>query len=209
MSGSKLVLVGDPHQLRAVGADGLFPVLAADANALDTVRRFTNPVGSRRVTPAPHGNPTCIDTYLAHDRIATSDDPIGDALQQWTTGRADGADVLVFAVDRATVNDFNHAARPRNRHRVLNHRPRRKAPAPDKSPSPPAQPHTPTSRRAGSPSHRSSIKAPLTAPGWAAAPPEPAINSREGPADHYPLTDSPKGAIVSETPALAASADLT
>ena len=109
-SGSKLVLVGDPNQLGAVGAGGLFPLLAADTAALDTVHRFANPWEAAASLKLRTGDPSCANEYLAHDRITASDDPIGDALEQWTATRADGADVLVVAVDRATVDDFNHAA---------------------------------------------------------------------------------------------------
>jgi hypothetical protein len=69
--GWRLVLVGDPRQLQAVGRGGLLPEIARIVTPieLDTIHRFTQPWEAAASLQLRHGNPTVLDTYEAHGRI--------------------------------------------------------------------------------------------------------------------------------------------
>jgi conjugative relaxase-like TrwC/TraI family protein len=118
-SRSKLVLVGDDHQLGSVGAGGLFPLLAADqrAAALTTVRRFTEEWEADASLQLRTGDPACVPAYLDHGRITVGreDEMVAAALEQWQAARASGQRVLVVAADHHTVDDFNQLAQAARR----------------------------------------------------------------------------------------------
>ena len=61
--GSKVVLVGDPHQLGAVGPGGIFRTLVADhgAHELETVRRFHHAWEAAASLHLREGNPAILD----------------------------------------------------------------------------------------------------------------------------------------------------
>ena len=67
----RLALVGDPHQLHAVGRGGMFAELCATGRTieLDTIHRFHNPWEAAASLKLRHGDPTGLDAYAAHDRI--------------------------------------------------------------------------------------------------------------------------------------------
>jgi hypothetical protein len=72
-TGSKLVLVGDPAQISAVEAGGMFCALVRDrdgrAPELSDVRRFTHDWEKKASVELRGGSPEVIDTYGAHGRI--------------------------------------------------------------------------------------------------------------------------------------------
>jgi conjugative relaxase-like TrwC/TraI family protein len=67
----RLVLVGDPHQLQAVGRGGMFAELCAQGRTieLDTIHRFTNTWEADASLKIRSGDPTGLLPYLEHDRI--------------------------------------------------------------------------------------------------------------------------------------------
>jgi conjugative relaxase-like TrwC/TraI family protein len=104
----KAVLVGDPAQLGAVEAGGLFRLLATDANTLElsNVRRFTHtwePDTSMRLR---WGHADAIDIYDEHGRIVGGDrTELEDAsMRHWQRLRAAGQSLIITATDRATVS---------------------------------------------------------------------------------------------------------
>ena len=67
----RLALIGDPHQLHAVGRGGMFAELCATGRVieLDTIHRFHNQWEAAASLKLRHGDPTGLDAYAAHDRI--------------------------------------------------------------------------------------------------------------------------------------------
>lgn len=120
-SGAKVVLVGDPAQLSAVGAGGAFAMLArarTDPPTLEHVHRFKNRDGSENTAEAAasmrlrDGDPRALDYYSGCGRIHTADD--GDVLRQahaaWKADRAKGLRSILIAADNATVTALNRIA---------------------------------------------------------------------------------------------------
>jgi ATP-dependent exoDNAse (exonuclease V) alpha subunit len=70
---AKLVLVGDPQQLGAVEAGGLFRLLAADSKAaeLTGIHRFNYPWEAEATRRLRAQDPSVIDTYERHHRITS------------------------------------------------------------------------------------------------------------------------------------------
>ncbi len=107
-AGAKLVLVGDPAQLGAVGAGGLFRTLAHDTRAveLDTLRRFREPWEAHALLRLRAKDSAVIATYDERGRIthAGAEDAVEAALARWAECRAQGKAVLVMAGDHDTVD---------------------------------------------------------------------------------------------------------
>ena len=105
--GAKLVLVGDPHQLGAVGPGGLFRTLVEDhgAHELETVRRFAHAWEAAASLRLRSRDPSVLAAYVAHDRIAEgSRAAMADAAPHaWRQGRAHRADVPLMAGGKATT----------------------------------------------------------------------------------------------------------
>src|SRR5207244_828684 len=74
-AGGKLVLVGDHAQLDAIGAGGLFRLLAHDTDAaqLDIVRRFHEPWERQASLALRERHPDALTSYLEHDRVSGGD----------------------------------------------------------------------------------------------------------------------------------------
>ena len=68
---AKLVLVGDPHQLGAVGPGGIFRTLVSDhgAHELETVRRFDHAWEAAASLRLRARDPRILQVYLRHGRI--------------------------------------------------------------------------------------------------------------------------------------------
>jgi conjugative relaxase-like TrwC/TraI family protein len=121
-SGAKVLLVGDPAQLGAVGVGGAFAMLVAahtDAPELAQVRRFVHTDGTPNRAEAEaskllrSGNLRALAYYRSHGRIHTPPpgaDPIVAAYAAWRTDKEQGLDALLIAVDNATVTALNHKA---------------------------------------------------------------------------------------------------
>jgi ATP-dependent exoDNAse (exonuclease V) alpha subunit len=67
----RLVLIGDPHQLQAVGRGGMFAELCREGHPieLEHVHRFTNPWEARASLHLRTGDIRALDSYELHDRI--------------------------------------------------------------------------------------------------------------------------------------------
>jgi conjugative relaxase-like TrwC/TraI family protein len=121
-SGAKVVLVGDPAQLPAVGAGGAFAMLTharPDPPTLEHIRRFKNPDGSDNGAEAAasiglrDGDPHALGHYRQAGRIHTAADgadPLQQAHAAWQADRAMGLRSILIAADNATVTALNHLA---------------------------------------------------------------------------------------------------
>ena len=67
----RLVLVGDPRQLQAVGRGGMFNELCCAGRVieLERIHRFTNPWEAAASLRLRHGDRRALDAYQAHGRI--------------------------------------------------------------------------------------------------------------------------------------------
>jgi hypothetical protein len=73
LTGAKILLIGDPAQLGAVGPGGAFGMLVADRGSppeLVEARRFTEGWERWASTELRAGSPRAIDAYLAHGRVS-------------------------------------------------------------------------------------------------------------------------------------------
>ncbi len=113
--GCEVVLVGDPHQLGAVGPGGLFRTLVDDhgAHELETIHRFTHAWEAAASLRLRARDPSILPAYVAHDRILEGSRPamLDAALLAWREGRASGRDVLVMAGDNATADELSRRCR--------------------------------------------------------------------------------------------------
>ncbi|HEU5243379.1 MAG TPA: MobF family relaxase [Gaiellaceae bacterium] len=113
----KLLLVGDPAQLPAVGAGGLYQALCdrLDVIELSGNRRQRDPLEREALTRLRHGDP---EPYLAHAahrrRLAVDDNP---ALAKerlladwWQEARRSPTRNVMLAHHRSDVDDLNQAA---------------------------------------------------------------------------------------------------
>lgn len=114
-AGAKLVAVGDPAQLGAVGAGGLFRTLAKDTRAteLDTLRRFKEPWEQEALLRLRAHDPSVVSTYRDHGRItgAGFEQAVELAFARWSQARAEGKAVLMMAGDHETVDALALSAR--------------------------------------------------------------------------------------------------
>ncbi|MBA3744282.1 MAG: AAA family ATPase, partial [Sporichthya sp.] len=113
-AGAKVVLVGDHHQLGAVGAGGAFALLAESphAQSLAELWRFRHRWEAGATRQLREGDPAAIDTYAEHDRI--HDGPhelmLDRAYTAWAADINAGRSALLLAADRATVTALNTRA---------------------------------------------------------------------------------------------------
>ena len=105
--GSKVVLVGDPHQLGAVGPGGVFRTLVADhgAHELETVRRFHHAWEAAASLHLREGNPAILDAYDRHGRVTGGSraEMIDHAFEAWRVAYQEGEPLLLMAGDNATA----------------------------------------------------------------------------------------------------------
>jgi conjugative relaxase-like TrwC/TraI family protein len=113
--GSKVVLVGDPHQLGAVGPGGIFRTLVADpgAHELETVRRFHHAWEAAASLHLREGNPAILDAYERHGRIVggTRAEMIDRAFEAWRVAHQEGEPLLLMAGDNATADELARRCR--------------------------------------------------------------------------------------------------
>jgi conjugative relaxase-like TrwC/TraI family protein len=104
----KLVLVGDPHQLGAVGPGGLFATLVGDqgASELETVRRFKETWEAQASLRLRARDVSVLAEYVSHGRIVggREEQMRAEAFALWRRARAGGRSVLLLAGDNATVD---------------------------------------------------------------------------------------------------------
>jgi hypothetical protein len=122
----RLVLVGDPHQLQAVGRGGMFAELCASGRAieLDHIHRFTNQWEAAASLKLRHGDPTGLDAYLDHDRIfpAPFAEHADNIAHAWAGAHERGEYLAITTTTNDHVNAINTAVQ---QHRLevgqLNH----------------------------------------------------------------------------------------
>lgn len=109
----RLVLIGDPHQLQAVGRGGLFHELTTTGRThhLDRIHRFTNQWEAAASLLLRHGDPRAIDTYYSHGRVTagTLDEHIDTIARTWLDMTTSGATVAVTASTNTHVDALNAA----------------------------------------------------------------------------------------------------
>jgi conjugative relaxase-like TrwC/TraI family protein len=109
----RLVLVGDPRQLQAVGRGGMFDELCRTGRVheLATIHRFRRRWEQAASLRLRAGNPEAFDAYFQHGRVGagTFEALVADAARQWIDYRAAGRSVAVVAEINEHVDALNHA----------------------------------------------------------------------------------------------------
>ena len=109
----RVVLVGDPRQLQAVGRGGLFDELCATSRVheLARIHRFTHPWEAAASLQLRAGDPVAIDAYEAHGRIVAG--PLADQLERiagdWLAHHTNGRTVAIVASTNDHVDALNDA----------------------------------------------------------------------------------------------------
>jgi len=109
----RLVLVGDPRQLQAVGRGGMFDELCRSASAyeLATIHRFRHRWEQTASLQLRSGDPAALDAYLDHDRVraGTFEDLAERAAHCWARADSAGHTVAVVAETNEHVDALNAA----------------------------------------------------------------------------------------------------
>ena len=117
--GALVRLIGDPRQLKAVGAGGGLALVAEATGAPELVElhRFDHPWEAQATLGLRRGDPAVLDAYFAHDRIRAEVDhaTIAAVLRGWATSPAGIEATIMVASDNHTVRQLNTLART---HRV-------------------------------------------------------------------------------------------
>ena len=116
----RLVLVGDPSQLQAVGRGGMFTELCriGRTHELATLHRFTHQWEAAATLQLRAGRAEALDAYLDHDRVTPGDlDEHLDAIAHaWQEHHAAGRSVAVTAETNAHVDLLNDTIQHHRRH---------------------------------------------------------------------------------------------
>jgi hypothetical protein len=113
----RLALIGDPHQLHAVGRGGMFAELCATGRTieLDTIHRFRNQWEAAASLKLRHGDPTGLDAYAAHDRIHAA--PFAEHLDNiaaaWTGAHHRGEHTAITTTTNDHVAAINQVVQTR------------------------------------------------------------------------------------------------
>ena len=114
--GWRLVLVGDPYQLAAVGRGGMFTELARHANPVELtrVRRFTQEWEGPASLALRHGDLGVVGTYEHHGRvtIGTFDDHVEHATRVWFAETRVGRTVAITAAIMRRSTGSTPGSRP-------------------------------------------------------------------------------------------------
>jgi conjugative relaxase-like TrwC/TraI family protein len=115
----RLVLVGDPAQLQAVGRGGMFSELCRTGRTheLATIHRFTQRWEQTATLALRDARPDALAAYLDHDRISAGgiEDHLDAIAHAWTRHHAQGRTVAVTAETNAHVDLLNDAIQTRRR----------------------------------------------------------------------------------------------
>ena len=107
----RLVLVGDPRQLQAVGRGGMFNELCTTARAFELARihRFHQPWEATASLQLRAGNPEALDAYEAHGRIIAGpfEDHLTRIADQWLQHTGAGKTVAITAATNDHVDAIN------------------------------------------------------------------------------------------------------
>lgn len=109
----RLALIGDPHQLQAVGRGGMFAELCATGRTieLDQIHRFNNQWEAAASLKLRHGDPTGLQPYLDHQRIhpAPFAEHASNIADAWVGARTRGEHIAVTTTTNDHVDAINHA----------------------------------------------------------------------------------------------------
>jgi conjugative relaxase-like TrwC/TraI family protein len=113
--GASVRLVGDDHQLAAIGAGGVLRDIQHTHGAvrLTELHRFTDPAEAAASLALREGKPEALDFYLDHGRVHVGDvaTTTEDAFAAWVSDRAAGLDTIMIAPTRNLVAELNRRAR--------------------------------------------------------------------------------------------------
>ena len=116
----RLALVGDPHQLQAVGLGGMFTELCATGRTieLEHVHRFIEPWEAEASLLLRHGNPKALDLYQEHDRIraGTLAEHLDYFARTWITNHHRGETTAVMASTNQHVDAINQRVQAVRQH---------------------------------------------------------------------------------------------
>ncbi|MEO1057807.1 MAG: MobF family relaxase, partial [Actinomycetota bacterium] len=114
--GWRTVLVGDHHQLDAIGAGGMFAELVhhpdVSTHTLTELHRFTQPWEADATLRLRERDPSVVNDYVRHHRLhahADHNTAIGHLAQHGARLHADGVDALILTHTRNHANQLNHA----------------------------------------------------------------------------------------------------
>jgi conjugative relaxase-like TrwC/TraI family protein len=106
----RLALVGDHHQLQAVGRGGLFHELCQTCRVheLERIHRFRQPWEAAASLQLRHGDPRALDTYIEHGRVhpGTFDEHLTTIAERWIAVTGAGGTIAVVC----STNDHADAA---------------------------------------------------------------------------------------------------
>jgi conjugative relaxase-like TrwC/TraI family protein len=107
----RLVLIGDPLQLQAVGRGGLFDELLRHGRVypLEHIHRFTHLWEAQASLQIRSGDPQALDAYQAHDRIipGTLEEQLDQIATAWVGRHRNGDRVAVVASTNDHVDLLN------------------------------------------------------------------------------------------------------
>lgn len=113
--GALVRLIGDPRQLKAVGAGGGLSLVANAVGApeLGELRRFNHQWEAQATLGLRRGDPSALDAYLSHNRVVGALDSVAidDVFRAWWDIPAGRAATIMVASDNATVRQLNLLAR--------------------------------------------------------------------------------------------------
>ena len=113
--GAKVLLVGDTHQLDAVGAGGAFRLLARRTGAVELhgLWRFRHRWEANASRGLRKGNPEVLRAYAEHGRLHEGPAAVmaEAAFRAWAIAESDGQRALLLASDNDTVAVMNSRAR--------------------------------------------------------------------------------------------------
>jgi ATP-dependent exoDNAse (exonuclease V) alpha subunit len=117
----RLVLVGDPRQLQAVGRGGMFDELCRTGRTheLATIHRFRHRWEQEASLLLRAGNPAALDAYVAHGRVLAAGfaDLVDEAARQLVDQTDRGRTVALVAETNEHVDALNEAVQGLRRER--------------------------------------------------------------------------------------------
>ncbi|WP_157514885.1 MobF family relaxase [Nocardioides sp. J54] len=113
--GAVVRLIGDDHQLAAIGAGGVLRDIAGTHGAvrLDEVVRFDDPIEAEASLALRDGDRKSLAYYLDHERIHVGDQEtvLDEVFDAWQREQNAGRDCLMLAPTHELVRELNERAR--------------------------------------------------------------------------------------------------